>query len=487
LLSLIECDNFSMRLYLAALSCIAVWGSGTLQAQQLTAKSATAKAVDLEWTGAAPASSLERSSGQNFQKIAAGADGRYTDQTIEPFGIYKYRVNTSGKFSNVITIGPPPDGVTNAAPAPKGAAPDHYGQSSAVALDENGDPVIAFEWFDPNGDGDNSDTEIRFVRWDRASYKWVAPVRVLVTGELNASNETPFAIACDRDSGTLAVLSQKGDDLIYALSTDRGMNWKTTPVPHNTGTVRATSLVISSGQAHAAAVVGDEIFYFTGSVSDVSSWKAQAVATGRGWKVRPTNIPMALDASGKPVIAFFEDQEDGDQHRYVFWRPGSSDPVAIVTTNQSTDYPNVALTYANNKFGVLFAIGLDPKDSDHSIWYTQSSDGSSWSTAAKLPIDGPRTTNPPLDVAIDSKGAVVAVFAANAGSSDTTCNYPVVSRSADGSNWKTCGLGKAASAHFSPQPATLHVIEAGNDKAYVIWQEPGDSKYGPGVLVWHGR
>jgi hypothetical protein len=476
-----------MRLYPLAISCIAVLGFGTLQAQQLTVKSATAKAVDLEWTGAPPASSLERSSGQTFQKIAPGDAGHYTDQTIEPFGTYKYRVNTGGKFSNVVTVGPPPDGITNAAPAPKGTAPEHYGQSSSAALDENGDPVIAFEWFDPNGDGDGSDTEIRFVRWDRASYKWASPGRILVTGEMNDGNETPFAIACDRDTGTLAVLSQKGDGVIYALSTDRGMTWNTTPGPKNAGGLRATSLAISSGQVHAAAIGNEGAFYFTGSVADVTSWKAQAVPTGSGWTVRPTNIPTVLDASGKPAIAFFENQADGDQHRYVFWRPGSSDPVAIVTTNQSTDYPNVALTYANNKFGVLFAIGLDPKDGDHGIWYTQSSDGNSWSTPAKLPIDGPRTTNPPLDLAIDSKGAVTAAFAANAGSADTTCNYPVVSRSADGTSWKTCGLGKAAGAHFNPQPSTLHVIEAGNDKAYIMWQEPGQNKYGSGVLIWHGH
>jgi len=466
---------------------MAVLGFGTLQAQQLTVKSATAKAVDLEWTGALPASSLERSSGGIFQKIAPGADGHYTDQTIEPFGIYKYRVNTNGKFSNVVTVGPPPDGVTNAAPAREGSAPEHYGQSSSVALDENGDPVIVFEWYDPNGDSDSSDTEIRFVRWDRASYKWASAVRILTTGEMNDGNETPFAIACDRDTGTLAVLSQKGDDLIYALSKDRGATWTTTSAPKITGAVRATSLVINSGQVHAAVMGSNDAFYFNGSMSDVSSWKTQAVPTGSGWTVRPTNIPIVLDASGKPAIAFFENQADGDQHRYVFWRPGSSDPVAVVTTNQSTDYPNLALTYGNNKFGVLFAIGLDPKDSDHGVWYTQSNDGTSWSSPAKLPIDGPRTTNPPLDVATDSKGAVTAVFAANAGSSDTTCNYPVVSRSADGMNWKTCGLGKAAGATFNPQPSTIHVIEAGNGKAYIAWQEPGQTKYGSGVLIWHGQ
>jgi hypothetical protein len=483
----LQCDNSVMRLCLIAVSCLAVFGFGTSQAQQLTVKSATAKTVDLEWTGALPASSLERSSGQTFQKIAPGAAGHYTDQAIEPFGTYKYRVNTSGKFSNVVTVGPPPDGITNAAPAPKGPAPEHYGQASAVALDENGDPVVVFEWFDPNGDGDTSDTEIRFVRWDRASYQWVPAVRILVTGEMNDGNENPFAVACDRDTGTLAVLSQKGDDVIYALSTDRGVTWKTAPGPNNIGALRATSLVINSGQVHAAAVGANGAFYFTGSMSDASSWKAQVVPTGSGWTVRPTNIPVVLDASGKPAIAFFENQQDGEDHRYVLWRPGSSDPVTAVKTNQSTDYPNVALSYGNNKFGVLFAIGLDPKDSDHGVWYTQSSDGASWSNAAKLPIDGPRTTNPPLDVAIDSKGAVTAVFAANAGSADTTCNYPVVSRSPDATNWKTCGLGKAAGAHFNPQPSTLHVIEAGNDKDYVIWQEPGDTRYKAGVLVWHGR
>src|SRR6202034_3181545 len=254
-----------MRLRLIAVSCMAVLGFGALQAEQLTVKSATAKAVDLEWTGALPASSLERSSGETIQRVAPGAAGHYIDQAIEPFGIYKYRVNTNGKFSNVVTAGPPPDGITNAAPAPKGGVPEHYGQSSSMALDENGDPVIAFEWYDPNGDGDSSDTEIRFVRWDRAGYKWLPAVRILVTGEMNDGNENPFAIACDRDTGTLAVLSQKSDDLIYALSTDRGVTWKTMSAPKITGAPRATSLVINSDQVHAAAIGSHDAFYFNGS------------------------------------------------------------------------------------------------------------------------------------------------------------------------------------------------------------------------------
>jgi len=135
----------------------------------------------------------------------------------------------------------------------------------------------------------------------------------------------------------------------------------------------------------------------------------------------------------------------------------------------------------------LFEMPLDEKDEDHGVWYTQSSDGATWSKPAKLPIDGPRSTNPPLDVALDSHGRVVAVFGANSGSDTTVCNYPALSRSSDGTTWTTCGPGKAEGGDFIPQPATLHVIEAGNDKAYVLWQEPGDNKYHEGMLLWHER
>ena len=40
-------------------------------------------------------------------------------------------------------------------------------------------------------------------------------------------------------------------------------------------------------------------------------------------------------------------------------------------------------------------------------------------------------------------------------------------------------------ADFSPQPSILHLLEAPNDKGYVAWQELGDTKCPPGVLVWH--
>ena len=152
---------------------------------------------------------------------------------------------------------------------------------------------------------------------------------------------------------------------------------------------------------------------------------------------------------------------------------------------EDADSPNLALTAGGGKFGLLVAAPLDEKDDDHGVWYLQSTDGASWSKPSKLPVDGPRSTNPPFDVAIDSHGHIVAAISSNSGSDSTTCNYPVLSRSTDGTTWKTCGPGKAEGGEFEPEPATQHAIEAENDKVYVLWQQTGENKYRQGMLLWH--
>lgn len=474
------------RFWVSAILCTLV-SVLTSHAQELKVKSATAKAVELEWTGASSAAVLERSSGQTFQKIAPADSGRYQDSSIDAFGTYQYRINTNGKFSNVVKVGPPPEGVSNAAALPKGGDPPSYGAATAVTLDENGDPAVAFEWIDPNGDGDKSDSEILLVRWDRATYQWAAPARVAVTGPLEDQGVNPIALGCDRATGTLAMLAAVGENLLYVTSVDHGATWKTSTPPKSDGTPRSISLLIESGQIYAVVNAESGAIYLTGPISDAASWKSQGVPSGSGWKLEnKTNIGLAADSAGKIGLAYGEEQQEGDGHRYVFWRSGASDPTVIVD-HVTGDSPDIALTNGTGKFATLFSALFDDKDTEHSVWYSQSVDGNSWTKPVKLPIDGPRTTNPPLSIGISSKGAVTAAFSANGGSAPATCGAPAVSRSRDGSAWVTCGLGKAAGGDFSPQPANLHVIEAPNDKAYIVWQEQAESKYRPGVLVWHER
>jgi hypothetical protein len=453
--------------------------------QQLRVKSATAKSVQLEWSGATGTVTIER----NMQKIGTSDQPAYEDTAIDRFATYRYRVTAGGKSSNEVVVGPPPAGVLNVSAAPKNRDAGHYGQATAIALDDNGDPAVAFEWLDPNNDGDYSDNEIRFVGWDRAAYKWLASTRVQVVGDIGNQNLNPISIACDAATGLLLIVTPMPDKGASVLtSKDRGTTWTAAPLPGVAGTVYSTAMAIGGGKVHLVVSSSDSgAQYLTGPAADMSGWKSTPLPVSSGWKLPAgVNVALTLDGAGKPALAWYEIPEEGDGRHFQFWRPEGK-PVTAIDTKRTTDSPNLALTAGGGKFGLLIQTPLDEKDEDHGIWYTQSADGAAWSKPSKLPVDGPRTTNPPLDVALDSHGRIVAVFGSNGGSAGTGCNYPALSRSSDGTQWKTCGPGKAEGGDFGAQPSTLHAIEAGNDKVYVLWQEPGENKYKQGVLLWHER
>jgi hypothetical protein len=463
------------------LCCLCAAGFG----QQLRIKSATAKSVQLEWSGTRGPVTIER----NMQKVGTSDQPAYEDTAIDRFATYRYRILAGDKRSNEVIVGPPPGGVLNVSAAPKDPDPSRYGQATAITLDDNGDPAIAFEWLDPNNDADYSDNEIRFVGWDRAAYKWRPSTRVQVVGDIGNQNLNPISIACDTANGLLLLVTpipDKGATVL--MSKDRGATWTAAPLPGVAGTVYSTPMAIAGGKVHLAVSSSESgAQYLTGPAADMSAWKSTPLPVTSGWKL-PTgmNVALAVDAAGKPALAWYETPEDGEGRHFAVWRPDGK-PVIAIDTKQTDDAPNLALTAGGGKFGLLVQTPLDDKDTDHGIWYTQSADGATWSKPSKLPVDGPRSTNPPLDVALDSHGRIIAVFGSNSGSDTTGCNYPALSRSTDGTQWKTCGPGKAEGGTFGPQPATLHAIEAGNDKVYVLWQETMENKYKPGVLLWHER
>ena len=230
--------------------CLAELAAG----QQLRVKSANARSVQLEWTGATGPVTVERTSGITVQKTPATDPSSYEDKTIDAFATYRYRVSAGGKSSNEVIVGPPPAGVMNAAPLPKDADPGKFGQASAMALDENGDPVIAFEWVDPNGDGDFSDNEVRVVHWSRATYRWLPSVRAMVVGDISNQNLNPISIGCDRKTGLLAVVTPVGDkSASMVVSKDGGATWNATQIPGITDQIYATALAIMDGKIHLVA------------------------------------------------------------------------------------------------------------------------------------------------------------------------------------------------------------------------------------------
>lgn len=469
----------------------------TLPAQQLQVKSATAHKIELTWTGAGPAWVVERLAADNrFEKLADASMPAFTDEKIDPYGTYQYRVRAgeNGAPSNVVTAGPPPAGLLRGAAAPKGAEGTRYGVNSALAFDENGDPALAFVWFDPNGDGDSSDTGVYFVHWDRARYQWRSTIKVATVGNIPSQNVEPVSLAFDggTSNAVLAYPVDGHDGITVAVSKDAGATWQPSAVTAGLdGTVSSTSLALAKGRLYLAAnSEGIGIRYIEADFgSDPSGWKSEAAPLLSGTKYQAnTNVALVLDGAGKPVLAYVLQPEEGDNIRYAVWRPGQPNAVqAADSNNQGDDVPNLALAVGGNRLGLLFGAPRDPKNSDASVWYTSSADGSAWSAPVSLPVDGPRTANPPLGLALDSHGRLAAVFGSNSGSELLKCNFPAVSRSTDGARWTTCGLGRALNDNFEAQPTTVRAAFAGNDKLYVVWHQAGESKSGQGLLLWHER
>ena len=476
-----------MRIFLGLLVAVS-----PLVGQQLSVRSATARRVELAWTGSSPSWTVERSAGTpQFETLATAAAGSYTDEKIAPFATYRYRVKSqTGAVSNEVVVGPPPAGVSVASRVPSGSDPGKYGANTGLALDENGDPAVAFIWADPNGDNDYSDTALYFVRWNRAAYAWRPAVKVAVTGEIPSQAVEPASLACDRATGAFALAYPKAgtQGIEVAMSRDAGATWQVTPLAADaSGSIASTALAAGNGRWHLALTIDQGgVQYFSGPLAATpSEWKMQPAPAPDKGKIAPNvNIALTLDDAGKPAIGYWAAPEDGDNYRLLLWSPDSGRVVQATDSNgHAPDSPNLRVIARAGKTHVLINCARDEKDTDFSIWYTASS-GGAWSAPVKPPIDGPRSTNQPLALAVDSRGRIAAVFASNSGSGGTACGYPVVSTSTDGAHWTTCGLGKRTGGDFEPQPSTINAAYGADDRLNVIWHQTGDNKYGQGVLLW---
>jgi len=463
-----------------------------LGAQQLTVKSATARAVELTWTGSSTSWQLERRSGPGqYENLAASTTTAYRDESISPYATYHYRARTqAGAASNEVIVGPPPSGVNIPSRLPKGVDAVKYGTSSALTFDENGDPALAFIWTDVNGDNDNSDNTLYFVRWNRAAYTWKPPVKVAVTGDIPAQNVDPISLACDRGSGTFAVsysIAEKSGVQV-AISNDGGATWQSSTVAADLeGTVPSTALLAGAGHWMLAfASDGNGVRYVSGPLTaKPADWKFQKAPDPAKAKFPSgINIALAADAGGHPLVAYWVQPEEGQNHHVMIWNPESGKvTVAADSNNVVPDGPNLRLVAAGGKTHLLLNSLREANDFDHAVWYTASS-GGAWSAPVKLPIDGPRSTNSPFALTVDSHGKIAAVFDSNSGTGDTVCGSPVVSISNDGVHWTTCGLGKRSGAAFDIQSPVINAQYGPDDRLNVVWHQEGENKYGTGLLLW---
>lgn len=491
-----------------------VWLVPALQAQApsgLAVKAATSKRVDLTWSGAAASYTVQRAPlGGVYSTIATASASSYSDTTVDPYTTYQYQVLNGTAASGSVTVGPPPSGITNAAPAPLvGATPSQtYGLNLAMTLDTNGDPAFLFVWSDPTGTNDLTSNQLLFRSWNRAKYAWNPVVKIATVGDVVSNSHAICSIAYDSSNGTVGIASEvqpaNGPKVVELfVSNDGGANWSLkTTYSRSTDNVIGPSLALAGGNIYLVYVTdgdtginGDGINYVSGPFSQSSAaWTATQPPAAIGRANFEANPSLALDGAGNPAVAFWVfDQSGGNNGALYYWKPaGSASPVKITDTQNNGD--GTAVKVAFNKLNprvAFWAIRSDSKAGDRDgdgVHFAHSEDGGlTWAAPVLAPPDGNSTTDYPFDMALDSAGNAAVAFGQNGNTGDQSheCGNPKLSRSSDLTNFTTCSFAAlSVTQNFSVYPGGLQLAFGGNDKLYLLWLESSDTQANTGILMY---
>jgi uncharacterized protein (TIGR03437 family) len=491
-----------------------VWLAPPLRAQAptgLTVKAATSKRVDLTWSGVAASYTVQRAPlGGGYSTIATATTSSYSDTTIDAYTTYQYQVLNGTAASASVTVGPPPSGITNAAPAPVvGATPSTtYGFNLAMTLDTNGDPAFLFVWSDPNATNDQTSNPLLFRSWSRAKYAWNPVVKIATVGDVVSGSHAICSVAYDSSNGTVAVASEvqptDGPAVVELfVSNDAGATWSLkTTYSRSTDDVIGPSLALANGNIYLVYVTsgdtgvnGDGINYVSGQLSQSPTvWSAKQPPAAIGRANFEANPSLAVDSAGNPAVAFWIfDQSGGNNGALYYWKPaGSASPVKIADTQNNGDGTAVKLAfYKLNPRVALWAIRNDSQAADRGgdgVHFAHSEDGGlAWASPVLVPPDGNSTTDYPFDMALDSTGNTAVAFGQNGNVGDDShlCGNPKLSRSSDLTKFTTCSFAAlSVTQNFSVYPGGLQLAFGGNDRLYLLWLESGDTQANTGILMY---
>ena len=482
----------------------------------LTVKSATSKQVVLNWNGSAASYSVQRAPlGGSYATVGTATGATFTDTTIDAYTTYQYQVVNGTAGSSAVTVGPPPSGITNAAPSPLvGTTPAAaYGENLAVALDGNGDPAFAFIWDDPNNNGNRGINPLLFRSWNRAQYQWNPVVKIGVVGDVATGGRTVTSLAYDSSANTFAAASETADpnggtDIQLFVSSDGGATWSAKSTISGSDSEMGPSLALASGNIYLAYMTdGHGLAYVTGKLSAAATtWTSKADPGGSNNTTLSHTAPsLALDSTGNPGIAYFVENPNGPAEynpTLYFWRPAVTGSPVKVLDNQAhgQDDSCVKLVFHGTNPRVLVWLdrgdGPPGEEDSAGVHFAHSEDGGlTWKPPAVVPPDGNATTDHPFDVAVDSKGNVAAAFGQNGSYGDDSHHCPGgprLSFSTDLTNFTTCpasnpavtALQNDAAAGFGPYPGAIQVAYGGNDKLYLLWLGDGDSPTNDGVMLY---
>jgi len=280
---------------------------------RLTVTAATSSQIELAWTGSSGTYTVQRAPvGAAFVNIATVSTAGYTDKTFDPYLDYTYQVlagTSDTAASNAVSVGPPPPGLTNAAPPPLfGNAPgNEYGYNISLCLDGNGDPAFVFLWENPADNCDFSQTELLFRSWNRAKMAWNPVVKIAATGDITSADAASTSLAYDASTGVFAVATNNDKNAVdLYVSADNGLTW-TLRRSFGPDSINP-SLALDGGNLYLAfEVSGAGLEFVTGQLSAPSGWTILEAPPAPGYDAAflADSPSLALDSRGNPAIAWF--------------------------------------------------------------------------------------------------------------------------------------------------------------------------------------
>lgn len=442
----------------------------------------------MSWTGVTGPASLERRpAGGKYQPLATVKDGAtYTDASIDAMTIYQYRVQGP---SNEVTAGPPPTGYSVAQATPQAfiekSHASQFAKSTAMELDANGDPAFLYSVVDPRF-ADSSDAELWFLHWDRAHWRWKAPVKV---ADYKVFRDGVSLARDPAAASTWATVAEFEDHLVLLVSTDDGATW--TPrhqITRGEQAILGRAIALHGGRVFwTYRAYSQGVYLLSGLLSEEPSrWKAEKAPVPEPMEVGSAAswVTVAADSQGKPGVVYFGYGPDYNVTAF-YWRPGDTQPRKIMDSDGvQNDFHTVALTYSGApKDGPKFLVELNRRkngSSDPQIWVVRN-DG------APLEITGDgghHSLNAPFGLVFDSAGRGAALITRTGGQGDDRCGYPKLARGAATGPWKTCSPDNARD-HDSNNNASdgMTLRLAVNEKLYGGWSQSGAGP-GQGVLLW---
>jgi hypothetical protein len=292
----------------------------------------------------------------------------------------------------------------------------------------------------------------------------------------------------------LAYVAKNSAELWLGSSTDGGLTWTTEQVqtPGDEHVFLGPVVALANGATHLAVAdnTAEGSSYFSRSTKS-GSFDLTPLPALAGTSVRYAQPAVAVDAAGKPALAYWLNATETGGVVLAYWRPSEPEPTRITDTTDIHNYvPFVALAFAGGKpvaaISAIFGYDAATSDTTGDVWSLSAADDGAWAPAVLVPRDGGQVMAGPLTFAVSPQGAgAILPFIAGGNLEGTVCGRPKLARTSDWKSWKTCSpdpskdtgvnTGYVGAAYGSDGKLSLVMQNGATDTlpaGLYFWREP---------------